>query len=119
MKQYTVSFFCNYDGAPAAQTVVVSAGECVRPPVFAPSREGYVFDGWYTDEGCEYEADFSQAVEYDTNFYARWKALDEVTETSGGCAGAVGGGAMTAGAILLIGSAFLVAKKSRKNKKEL
>ena len=51
VKRYTVSFSFNYDDAPMAKTIVVNKGDTVEPPVFTPQRKGYVFAGWYTDEG--------------------------------------------------------------------
>lgn len=71
--QYTVTFIYNYDGAPAARSVTVDAGEKILPPMIAPTREGYVFKGWYIDEAGEYEADFTSPVEYSYNLYACWE----------------------------------------------
>lgn len=85
VKRYTVSFSFNYDDAPMAKTIVVNKGETVEPPVFTPQRKGYVFAGWYTDEGCEYRADFAQGVDYDMELFAKWEQT-EIKKTDG-CAG--------------------------------
>ena len=110
----TVTFNYNYDGAPSGSQMTVTAGERVIPPVFPPAREGYVFDGWFIDESCEYAADFTQAIEYDTAFYARWKPLAEVTE--GGCAGSAGTGFAAIGGLAVLGAAVFVINRVRKNK---
>ena len=86
VKQLTVSFSYNYEGAPADQVIIVDAGERAMPPAIPLVRDGYVFDGWFIDEACEYEADFSEAMEYDTTFYARWKPVGG-NDAPGGIAG--------------------------------
>ena len=37
-----------------------------------PTREGYTFAGWYTDEACTEAYDFSVAVTGDMTLYAKW-----------------------------------------------
>ena len=37
-----------------------------------PTREGYTFAGWYTDEACTEAYDFSAAVTADMTLYAKW-----------------------------------------------
>ena len=37
-----------------------------------PTREGYTFAGWYTDEACTEPYDFSVAVTADMTLYAKW-----------------------------------------------
>lgn len=37
-----------------------------------PTREGYTFAGWYTDEACTEAYDFSVAVTADMTLYAKW-----------------------------------------------
>ena len=43
-----------------------------------PTREGYTFGGWYTDEACTEAYDFSTPVAADMTLYAKWvkKAAD-------------------------------------------
>ena len=38
----------------------------------APEKDGYEFDGWYTDEACTEKADFSTALTKDTTFYGKY-----------------------------------------------
>ncbi len=113
--KFVVSFLYNYDGAPGAGYEAVNAGEKILPPLFVPERNGYVFTGWYTDESCEYAADFTQAIEYDVRFYAGW----EKTETrASGCNGVISAGT-SAGTLILLAAGLVVSAKFRvyKNKK--
>ena len=80
-KTYTVTFDARGGSAVADQTV--KEGGAVSKPA-DPTRDGYVFDGWYRDEACTQVYDFSATVEGDLTLYAKWsEASDEV----GGCGG--------------------------------
>ena len=37
-----------------------------------PTRGGYTFNGWYTDEGCTTEFNFSTTVTEPMTLYAGW-----------------------------------------------
>ena len=37
-----------------------------------PTREGYTFGGWFTDEACTQAFDFSKQVDSDTTLHAKW-----------------------------------------------
>ena len=69
---YTATFDYNYDGAPAAYTQEVQAGELVTPPD-DPARENYEFKGWYNEESCKTKADFDYTVTGDCFYYALWQ----------------------------------------------
>ena len=47
-----------------------SDGKLVKPA--DPTREGYTFGGWYTDEACTQAYDFSTPVAADLTLYAKW-----------------------------------------------
>ncbi len=50
-------------------------GELVEEPE-APSREGYMFTGWYTDSACYIQWDLSNdTVQSDMTLYAGWQKL--------------------------------------------
>ena len=52
-----------------------------------PTREGYTFAGWYTDEACTEAYDFSAAVTADMTLYAKWtknEASSPDTDNAGG-----------------------------------
>ena len=50
-----------------------------------PTREGYTFAGWYTDEACTEAHDFSAAVTADMTLYAKW--VKNETSTPGSASG--------------------------------
>lgn len=66
---WTVTFDAR-GGSPVAKQEVVSGAPAVEPA--APTRSGYRFDGWYTDEGCTRRYDFSGLVTGDLILYAKW-----------------------------------------------
>ncbi len=67
---YTVTF--DTKGGNAIDPVKVQAGEKVTPPN-APTREGYNFGGWFTDEVCKNAWTFGvDAVDGDITLYAKW-----------------------------------------------
>ena len=47
-----------------------SDGKLVKPA--DPTREGYTFGGWYTDEACTQAYDFGTPVAADLTLYAKW-----------------------------------------------
>lgn len=52
-----------------------------------PTREGYTFAGWYTDEACTEAYDFATAVTSDLTLYAKWtknEASSPDTDNAGG-----------------------------------
>lgn len=67
------------DGATSLQVEVADDGTVARPE--DPTRDGYTFGGWYTDEACTIEYDFSTPVTGDIILYAKWTAVKPVTHT--------------------------------------
>lgn len=55
-----------------------------------PTREGYTFAGWYTDEACTEAYDFSVAVTADMTLYAKW-VKNAVAPDGNGGSGSNGG----------------------------
>ena len=55
-----------------------------------PTREGYSFAGWYTDEACTEAYDFSVAVTADMTLYAKW-VKNAVNPGGNGGSGSNGG----------------------------
>lgn len=55
-----------------------------------PTREGYTFAGWYTDEACTEAYDFSVAVTADMTLYAKW-IKNAVAPDGNGGSGSKGG----------------------------
>lgn len=64
-KEHTVTFKVGNE----TQSVSVAAGETVSPPK-NPKMENRIFSGWYIDEKCTKEYDFSSSVDSDKTLYA-------------------------------------------------
>ncbi len=53
-----------------------SYGELLTPPE-PPTREGYIFTGWYTDYGCYVPWNLeSDTIETDITLYAGWEKIE-------------------------------------------
>ncbi|WP_052098906.1 InlB B-repeat-containing protein [Paenibacillus stellifer] len=68
---HTISF--NTGGGSSVAVQKVNDGGTATLPR-APTKEGYGFDGWYTDEALIMPYDFSAPVTDDLTLYAKWKA---------------------------------------------
>ncbi len=77
-KTYTVTF--DTKGGNALPKQGVKEGEkAVKPE--APVKDTYVFDGWYSDDGCTQAFDFDKALSSDVTVYAKWKEADATADT--------------------------------------
>lgn len=63
-------------------------GKLVKPA--DPTRDGYTFGGWYTDEACTQAYDFSAPVTADLMLYAKW-TKNAVNPGGNGGSGSNGG----------------------------
>jgi|GEM_PF-4515448 len=70
LSEYTVSFEENGGSYVANQTV--THGQKASKPTVDPTRTGYDFSGWYSDEGLTVEFDFDAGITGDTTIYAKW-----------------------------------------------
>ena len=62
-------------GGTDVEAVSMMYGELLKEPE-APSREGYVFTGWYTDSGCSDMWDMENGtIQSDMTLYAGWQKL--------------------------------------------
>jgi uncharacterized repeat protein (TIGR02543 family) len=68
----TVTF--NSDGGSVVSDQVVVANSVVSAPV-DPTKEGYVFDGWYTNPEKTTPFDFTGSVSADITLYAKWNPM--------------------------------------------
>ena len=66
---FTVTFDSNGGSSVNAQTV--ESGKTVAKPA-DPTRDGYDFEGWFTDEDLTIEYDFDTPVTADITLYAAW-----------------------------------------------
>ncbi|MGN8893746.1 InlB B-repeat-containing protein [Collinsella sp. HCP28S3_E9] len=76
-------------GGSATGDQTPASGSTVTKPA-DPTREGYTFGGWYTDEACTKAYDFSAAVTADMTLYAKW-TKNAVTPGGNGGSGSNGG----------------------------
>ncbi len=75
-KRYTVSFQSN-GGTEVASQSVVSGNMAEKPE--EPEKEGYSFDGWYSDENTSVLYDFDAPVTSSITLYAKWAKAWTVT----------------------------------------
>ena len=75
-----VTFDYNYDGSAADIKETVKKRETVSKPATDPTRAGYKFLGWTTDESGYSPYDFDTQVTKDLTLYAAWEA-DGETQT--------------------------------------
>lgn len=80
---YTVRFEFNNGGL--SKTESIEYGKTVSEPN-APSREGYRFEGWYTNSAYSEMYEFSNPVKQNLILYAKWKGEENTVtfESNGG-----------------------------------
>ncbi|GAB2023233.1 hypothetical protein RyT2_23080 [Pseudolactococcus yaeyamensis] len=61
----------------------VEAGKVATQPSTDPTKNGYIFDGWYEDTACTIVADFSKPVNANKTYYAKWRE-EMITEIATG-----------------------------------
>lgn len=76
-------------GGSSVNGMTPASGSTVSKPT-DPTREGYTFAGWYTDEACTKAYDFSVAVTADMTLYAKW--IKKAADNNGGSGGNGGSG---------------------------
>ena len=74
---HTVTFDLNYTGSPTPITQIVEEGNEVN--VYTPSREGYLFSGWYIDSENTTVYEFG-AISSAFTLYAKWIDSTQITE---------------------------------------
>lgn len=78
----TVKFETN--GAPAIKSVSVRRNNVITAPT-TPVKDGFVFDGWYTDKNLATKFDFNTKITKSITLYAKWveKAKTSIILTIG------------------------------------
>ena len=61
----------NSQGGSSVKDQTPASGSTVTKPA-DPTREGYTFGGWYTDEACTQAYDFGTPMAADMTLYAKW-----------------------------------------------
>lgn len=77
---WTVTFNTN-GGTPEPESQIRANLPATKPD--DPTRSGYVFAGWYTDEACTAAYDFTQPVTGSVTLYAKWEAAPRYYYNSG------------------------------------
>lgn len=83
-------------GGSATGDQTPASGSTVTKPA-DPTREGYTFGGWYTDEACTKAYDFSAAVTADMTLYAKWTKNAVTPGGNGGSGSNSGNGGSNGG----------------------
>ena len=74
VSKYTVKFETN--GGSDVKSVNVNKNAVVAEPT-APTKEGFKFDGWYTDKELTTVYDFTAKVTNNFTLYAKWTEVDK------------------------------------------
>lgn len=88
VESWTVAFNSNGGSACDTKFVATADGKLVKPA--DPTRDGYTFGGWFTDEARTQAYDFSTPVTADLTLYAKW-TKNAVNPGGNGGSGANGG----------------------------
>lgn len=75
-EQYDITFETN--GGSSLSSVKVEKGEKLARPA-NPTKEGFVFDDWYTDTAMTLVYDFDKKIDGPMTLYARWLAQGKAT----------------------------------------
>ena len=76
ISKYTVKFETN--GGSTVKSQSVSRNTVAKEPE-NPTREGFSFEGWYTDKELTVKFDFATKIAKSTTLYAKWKETPEFT----------------------------------------
>lgn len=71
---YTVKF--NTNGGSKVSNKIVTSGESIKKPN-DPIKDGYTFDGWYTDKDCTNKFNFNSSITKKITLYAKWIADED------------------------------------------
>ena len=71
--KYTITF--DTKGGNTIAPVTVKEGEKVAEPSSLPTKEGFTFDGWYTDDTYTTKYNFEDAVTKNITLYAKWNEV--------------------------------------------
>lgn len=71
-EKFTVTF--NTNGGNSIEAVEVEDGDKVKEPQ-DPTKDNFVFGGWYEEEELEHEFDFNNPITNNTTIYAKWDEI--------------------------------------------
>lgn len=70
----TISF--DTKGGSSVESIKNPAGTAVSAPLTIPTKDHYAFAGWYADEKCQVEYQFTVMPETDITVYAKWTPVE-------------------------------------------
>lgn len=68
--------FETFDGSKVDEQVIrvtPTWADNVKKPETDPTKDGYIFKGWYKDSACKENFDFNSKIISDTSIYAKWE----------------------------------------------
>lgn len=68
--------FETFDGSKVDEQVIKVTptwADNVKKPKTNPTKDGYIFKGWYKDSACKENFDFNSKIISDTSIYAKWE----------------------------------------------
>lgn len=68
--------FETFDGSKVDEQVIrvtPTWADNVKKPKTDPTKDGYIFKGWYKDSACKENFDFNSKIISDTSIYAKWE----------------------------------------------
>lgn len=74
---FTIKFETN--GGTKIDYVLVNRLKFLKEPV-SPTKVGYRFEGWYTNEALTKEYDFSERVSKNMTLYAKWEKTSQIAD---------------------------------------
>lgn len=74
---YTVTFETN--GGSAIEAQLVPEGTFATKPETVPTKEGNLFEGWYTEQTMTNRFDFYTPITKDITLYAKWMDISSIT----------------------------------------
>jgi len=72
-REYTITFK-DYDGTELITETVEHGNQATAPA--SPTREGYIFRGWYKDQFLTIAFDFNTSITEDITLYAKWTRIN-------------------------------------------
>ena len=69
-KEFTITF--DTQGGSEVKSITIAEGETITLPS-NPTKEGYVFDGWYLSDEFIEKFNATQTISSDITVYAKWK----------------------------------------------
>ncbi len=92
MSSFTITF--DYGEGSKAQTAKVKRNATAEAPE-EPTKDGFVFGGWYTDKECTKEYDFNSKVTKSFTLYAKWTEAKTIVLTIGEVTATIDGETVT------------------------